>query len=893
MADDKSQTEYSQTDVTSGLNESLGNGFKITGKVMKKSLVNTEKKIDKAESKLEKTNQNLKEENFKYSMNYGVEKHLGHRISTGFDAEKQSRLTELKHIQKKRKLTGSEATELIGLEREKAKARAGAKAHKSKLATIEAKGKLPEYDLKTGFYGDKKIDLSDVTKKRQRLQVLREAKANGVLTAWQVDELKNLEKTIGKADKKTEIQKKRNKNNAVKALGKQAEAFTDSVVKGDGENLGTEAFLDGKNTVKGTYDFLTETTHGIKDSIELHKTRKDIKTRRKAYRKALKKEKQQFNAEVDYLYKDFLEDYDKKEALKPEKDRKELTNKQKAAQKRQIKKQYAAELREKEGLAPGSKKYKERIREKIAKKKKEAEEAIKKALFKYITAFLIVFALFAVIIIFIAAGSTTSVVAEASYNTNRTDIEQSEEYITQLELDLEDTINNIETDNPGYDEYNYQIDEIGHNAYDLSNYLAAKNASDGYLFEGSEPDLDSLFDEMYELSTVSRNETRSTTGTCSCAKPPSATSCDASCSCRAEDGTCHCTDTIYYTVTILDVTLKRKEINDIASDSFTEQQMGCYELYQKSGGYIQIFSSPLEMDWLNAIGRNYGSSKNPSTDTVEDHKGIDINVDADMDVYSAVFKGTVEETGTDSAFGNYVSIKKDSGEVIKFAHLSSIYVAVGDEVGIKTIIGKTGKTGSECYGKYQLHIETYDKDGTCVNPVYAINTRFGTLSESLEQGEDNLPGSYYNSSTGGSTREEVNLPETYPSGDVEDLISFAEQFCGMEYVWGGSNPTTGFDCSGFVSYCVRESGFYPSMQRKTAQGIYDNYCTPISAEEAQAGDLIFFQGTYNTGDSRVITHIGIYCGNGIMLHCGDPIKYASTKTKYWTQHFYGYGRVGQ
>jgi len=886
MADENSQTEYSQTDVTSGLNESLGNGFKITGKVMKKSLVHTEQKITKAEKK----NEHLKENGFKYAMNDNVDKHIGQRKTTSLDANNQKRLNELKSIQKKRKLTGTEATELRGLEREKAKAKAGAKAQRNQQAAVAAKGKLPEYDVKKDiFSGEKKLELSDTAKKRQRLQVLREQKAAGFLTPSQSKELKNLEKTVGKADKKNENQKNRNKNSAVKALGKQAEAFTDSVIKGDGENLGTEAFLNAKGVVKGTYDFLTGTTQGIKDGVALHKTKKEVKARKKA----LRKEKQQFKAEVDYLYKDFLENYDKAEALKPEKDRKELTNRQKAAQKRQIKKKYAAELREKQGIGGGSKKAKERLKEKIAKKKKEAEEKIKKAVFKYLAAALIVFAAFSVVILICAIGGTTAVSAEATYSTERTDIEQSEDYINQKEIELENKINSIETDYPDYDEYNYQIDEIGHNAYDLSNLLAAQHQEDWYVFDGSESDLDSIFDEMYELSTVSRNETRSTTGTCSC------TNCDASCSCRAADGTCHCTDTIYYTVTILDVTLKRKELTDIAAESLDTKQKEFYDLYRDNGGLMQIFNSPLEIDWLNAIGRNYGSSRNPSTDAIEDHKGIDINVDAGMDVYSSVFKGTVEEAGTDSAFGNYVSIKKDSGEVIKFAHLSSIYVAVGDEVDIKTVIGKTGKTGSECYGKNQLHIETIDKDGSYINPVFAIESRFGTLKEHLDTGEESFPGSYFGSSTGGDTREDMNLPETYPDGDVEDLISFAEQFLGDPYVFGGSTPyqesvpKSGFDCSGFVSYCVRESGFYPSMQRKTAQGIYDNYCTPISAEEAQAGDLIFFQGTYNTGDSRVITHIGIYCGNGKMLHCGKPIQYTNTKTKYWTEHFYGYGRVGR
>ena len=81
---------------------------------------------------------------------------------------------------------------------------------------------------------------------------------------------------------------------------------------------------------------------------------------------------------------------------------------------------------------------------------------------------------------------------------------------------------------------------------------------------------------------------------------------------------------------------------------------------------------------------------------------------------------------------------------------------------------------------------------------------------------------------------------------------------------------------------------YITCQETTAQGIYDQ-CTPVSAADAKAGDIIFFTGTYNAG--RPVTHVGIYCGNGTMVHCGDPIQYTSINTSYWQSHFYGFGRL--
>lgn len=109
----------------------------------------------------------------------------------------------------------------------------------------------------------------------------------------------------------------------------------------------------------------------------------------------------------------------------------------------------------------------------------------------------------------------------------------------------------------------------------------------------------------------------------------------------------------------------------------------------------------------------------------------------------------------------------------------------------------------------------------------------------------------------------------------------------LSLLWGGSSPSTSFDCSGFVCWVFTNSGVH-NLPRTTAQGIYDQ-CTPVSAADAKAGDIIFFTGTYNSPGP--VSHVGIYCGNGVMIHCGDPIKYASINTPYWQSHFYSFGRL--
>ena len=131
-----------------------------------------------------------------------------------------------------------------------------------------------------------------------------------------------------------------------------------------------------------------------------------------------------------------------------------------------------------------------------------------------------------------------------------------------------------------------------------------------------------------------------------------------------------------------------------------------------------------------------------------------------------------------------------------------------------------------------------------------------------------------------------------PSAALSDetfrkLITEAEKYLGYPYVWGGSSPSTSFDCSGFVCWVFKNSGVYP-LSRTTAQGIF-NQCTAVRPAEAKPGDIIFFTGTYNSGSP--VSHVGIYVGNGMMIHCGNPIQYASVNSSYWSSHFYAYGRL--
>ena len=119
------------------------------------------------------------------------------------------------------------------------------------------------------------------------------------------------------------------------------------------------------------------------------------------------------------------------------------------------------------------------------------------------------------------------------------------------------------------------------------------------------------------------------------------------------------------------------------------------------------------------------------------------------------------------------------------------------------------------------------------------------------------------------------------------MIKEAEKYLGMPYVWGGSSPSTSFDCSGFVCWVINNCGNGWSVGRTTANGLRGK-CSYVSPADAQPGDLIFFEKTYNTVGA---SHVGIYVGNGMMIHCGDPISYTSINSTYWQSHFLGFGRI--
>ena len=572
--------------------------------------------------------------------------------------------------------------------------------------------------------------------------------------------------------------------------------------------------------------------------------------------KVAKLEKKQFKKEVNFRYQKFLEE-------NPEMQEKTLKKQmQKRLQKQRIKREYAKARRAGQA-AKNTKEAAAKSANFITKVAKKIQEIASRNV-----SLLVTIGIFALLLIMIMTAISScgamfsdgmSTTLAGSYMSVPAEIDAADLAFSELEMELQKEINDIETDYPDYDEYRYNLDAIGHDPFVLISYLSAVHTE----FTASEvqSEIESLFEEMYELTLNPTTETRTRTVT--------------------KTGTRTVTDPITgeeeyeyeeeeeYTVTILEVTLTATDLGVVVAGHMNEEQKEIYALYNETHGLTQQFYTPLNLYWYSYVSSYYGYRINPVTGQEQFHRGVDIAVPTGTTVLAAM-DGTVTTATYDASYGNYVVIEDSNGYCTKYAHMDTLNVSAGQTVTHGTTIGTTGNTGSST-GSH-LHIECL-YNGEYYNPLFYFDVGEGTL-----YGE--TPG-------GGGSPGNVIPPDSYDDVTVQALMEEAARYLGYPYVWGGSSPSTSFDCSGFVCWVFTNSGVH-NLPRTTAQGIYDQ-CTPVSAADAKAGDIIFFTGTYNSPGP--VSHVGIYCGNGVMIHCGDPIKYASINTPYWQSHFYSFGRL--
>ena len=521
----------------------------------------------------------------------------------------------------------------------------------------------------------------------------------------------------------------------------------------------------------------------------------------------------------------------------------------------------------------------------------------------------------------VITGGVLTTVTATSWPADDIQITRADAYYTKLEAQLQKKINTVESRHPGCEEYHYNLSEIGHDPTMLISYLCAKYQD--FTFNQVKSELETIFNLQYHLSEEIRTETRVTTRTVQVGDYIGQVVTSAYCSCpiccglwsggpsasgvypRANhtiavdannprlpmgteiimNGTLykvedtgnfarygvdfdvyydshqaalnhgHQTWDAYYaggnggsititeeeSVDICYVTLTTSDFESILINRLNADQREMYDIYQITKGNRIMFGSPVDLNWHNSILYGYGYQC--SGDMVIENSQMEVLVPSGTPVLS-VMDGQVVRIAS-----GVITLRNEKGYTVKIGGCTNITVPVGTEVTKGQPIAQIGSAG-----KMTL---SFSYRNNSFNPYFYLNV--GSILDSVE---------------------------VEATGKAAQLIAKAEQYLGTPYVWGGYSPS-GFDCSGFVSYVVNNCGAGFNFGRLTAES-WRRQCSIISASQARPGDLIFFQGTYNTAGA---SHVGIYLGDGKMIHCGNPVKISSINTAYWQQHFYCYGRI--
>ena len=457
----------------------------------------------------------------------------------------------------------------------------------------------------------------------------------------------------------------------------------------------------------------------------------------------------------------------------------------------------------------------------------------------------------------LGAGGLGSLAA-STYLADDADINNAELAYTEWETDLQMQINRVESDRPGYDEYRYNIGSIEHDPYVLMGYLTS--AYQNFTYAQIEGVLRELFNGQYSLSFSEETETRYRTET----------------SIDPETGE-ETEEEVPYEWHILNVTLTSVPLENLVVSRMNADQKEICEILLQTKGNRQYVKNVFNTNWLPYVTSYYGYRVHPISGGKNYHTGVDIGMPQGTEILAG-HDGTVTLAGEAGGYGLCVAIEGEAYEgrslTTKYGHCSQILVSAGQEVKAGDVIAKVGSTGNST-GPH-LHLEVL-VDGQYMNPLYFADT--GDTSER------HLPEA--GAGGGGNYFDYDVPPEALADEKFAAMLAEAEKYLGYPYVWGGASPSTSFDCSGYVSWVVNHCGVGWNFGRLTADGLL-GVCTPVSSADARPGDLIFFQGTYNTSGA---SHVGIYVGNGMMIHCGDPISYANINTSYWQQHFYTFARL--
>lgn len=452
------------------------------------------------------------------------------------------------------------------------------------------------------------------------------------------------------------------------------------------------------------------------------------------------------------------------------------------------------------------------------------------------------------------ASAITSIIPTISLKSEDKELTKTYKYVTKLDAELTKEIQDIPKKNNHIDQFHYYANGYEVDPASLSIETDADlvllyfdTKYDDYAFDkliygmfggtNVKSEVEELHKKLYQLSTKEwTEEIKHTTTT------------------TDKDGNPH-TETWTETIRHMNVNVQMMSLLTYLSKNkdtlLTKDEQERMEALQTVGVYtvMKELGNPfIDQPW--GISSRFGWRVHPITGKLAEHNGIDIPMPGGTPINSVMY-GEVTKVSFDAdGFGNHAVVTWGEREVL-YAHMSSVAVKQGDTVAKGAVIGYVGSTGSST-GNH-LHIEYKKKD-------YLLNPQF-----------------YLDGASAGAALNGEGYSE---------LIAYAEQYLGLPYLFGGSEPPR-FDCSGFICWVFTHSGTR-NLPRTTAQGIYDQTIR-ISESEAQPGDLVFFHHTYDSPNP--ITHVGIYVGDGRMLHAGDPIQYTSFHTDYWQKFNPVFGRL--
>ena len=412
-----------------------------------------------------------------------------------------------------------------------------------------------------------------------------------------------------------------------------------------------------------------------------------------------------------------------------------------------------------------------------------------------------------------------SVIGITTYPSSDEDIYAAENRYAALESALNQQINEMERRHPNYDEYQYNIAEIGHNPYHLISYLTAKYGD--WTYSDVENELQALFEAQYHLNTEGRTETVTETRNVRVGESLGQVVTSGYCNCRICCGVWSGGPTASGAYPTANHTIAVDASNPFVPIGTKVVMNGVEYTVEDTGAFAR-----------------YGVQFDVYYDN---HAAASAHGHQTWEAYIADDNGSQEVTVTSTSTKKilYVTLTNGSFDAVARANLNAEQLIIYN----------------------------------------ALNTTYGNRNYLWDVKN-------VTSGSGGNGMSYEIPPEALQDEEFARMIREAEKYLGVPYVWGGYSPS-GFDCSGFVSYVINHCGNGWNYGRLTADGLR-GVCTYVSPQEAKPGDLIFFQGTYNTSGA---SHVGIYVGNNMMIHCGDPIHYSNISTSYWQQHFMCFGRL--